>query len=263
MKLYPLLCKVIPIAVEAGEAIMSIYNNEDRGIEYKEDQSPLTIADRLSNEVIIRGLQNITPSFPIISEESENMTYSKRIEHDYIWIVDPLDGTREFIYRNDEFCVNIALIHKNKSVLGVMYIPAAYTIFYGVQNEGAYMVKNGISCRLDTRFYTKNKNWNVAVSKSYINKETSDYINQHFSPNNTIPAGSATKFAMLCNGVADVYPRLGTTMEWDIAAPQIILEEAGGAVINRTSKMSLEYNKADLKNPEFIAVSNKQYLDLI
>ena len=258
--LFNLLREIIPCAQEAGAAIMDVYHQEDIGIVYKNDDSPVTKADMMANAIIEKGLKLITPSIPIISEESEVMPFHERKNHQYVWIVDPLDGTREFINRNGEFCVNIALVEDGHSVLGVLLMPALKEMAYASKGNGAFHEKNGHTSKLDnTQFPINKEKLRIACSRSYINKETKEYIATHYANAEQIASGSATKFMLLCNGKADIYPRLGTTMEWDIAAPQIILEEAGGCVVDLQSKTKLVYNKEDLKNPEFLAYSNASY----
>lgn len=242
------------IAYKAGEEIIKIYTQYTQiEIEYKSDQSPLTIADQTSNEIICQGLKNLDVHFPIISEENKQISYEDRIGYDYYWLVDPLDGTKEFIKRNGEFTVNIALIHQQKAILGVVYAPYLKEMYWGIKNEGAYQEVNREVNRLQAATFTqKDSNLKLVCSRSHLNSATQDFVDQFKQPE-LVPKGSSLKFLILAKGQAHIYPRLGPTMEWDTAAAQIILEEAGGEVIDENTKSPLRYNKESLLNPYFIA----------
>jgi len=245
---------VCQIAIKAGEEIMNIYDNsDDFSIESKADDSPLTIADRASNEIINDGLQNLSESYPIVSEENPDIEYSIRKEYDRFWLVDPLDGTKEFIKRNGEFTVNIALIEFGYPIMGVVYVPATEELYYSYSGNGAHKRKRNtdhpISCQ---SFTLKDSNLNVVSSRSHINADTQDFLDRLKKPK-IVPKGSSLKFLIMAEGKADIYPRLGPTMEWDTGAAQAILEEAGGLVINSENYERLKYNKPSLLNPHFIA----------
>lgn len=241
------------IAKEAGKVILEVYYSPDFGVEQKADQSPLTIADQKANKVICEGLEQLETVYPIISEENKAIAYETRKDYEYVWLVDPLDGTKEFIKRNGEFTVNIALIHQQKVVLGVVYTPVSDELFWAAKGEGAYMEKEGKRTQLKApSFSLKDKNLGVVCSRSHLNEATQAFVDQLDTPER-VPKGSSLKFLILAQGKAHVYPRLAPTMEWDTGAAQIVLEEAGGQVIAEDTKAPLQYNKADLLNPHFVA----------
>jgi len=246
------------IALDAGVVIMDVYENEaDFNITEKGDKSPLTIADRRSNEVICKGLKNIAPDIPIISEENKEIPFPEREKFTVAWLVDPVDGTKEFIKRNGEFTVNIALIENGEIILGVVYVPVTEELFWATKNNGAYFsIKNNEAKKLNAPSFSMNDNGlNVVCSRSHLNEDTANFINQLNEPNK-VSKGSSLKFLILAQGGAHVYPRLAPTMEWDTGAAQIILEEAGGKVINVETNAPLKYNKENLRNPHFIAYAN-------
>ncbi len=244
------------IAKNAGLAILEIYHSSDFEIEFKKDDSPLTKADKTANKIIESGLNQLPENFPILSEENIEIPYSVRKDFDFFWMIDPLDGTKEFIDKNDEFTVNIALIHKNKVVLGVVYVPVSDEMYFGVKNKGAFSVINGKTQKLSPKPFDPNtKNLKVVCSKSHINEETKKLIARLGEPI-IIPKGSSLKFIELAKGTAQLYPRVGTIMEWDSAAAQIIVEESGGQILNLKTRKPLLYNKKDLKNPDFWATAN-------
>lgn len=245
------------IAIEAGKAIMEIYENEESfGVTHKKDDSPLTIADGKANQIICDHLVKLTPNIPIISEENKEIAYSERKDFDYAWLVDPLDGTKEFIKRNGDFTVNIALLHYGKTVMGIVYIPVTEAIYSAIYAKGAYETVNGKTTKLKApKFKMSDKGIGVVCSRSHLNEGTANFIAQLNEPEK-VSRGSSLKFLILAKGEAHVYPRLAPTMEWDTGAAQIILEEAGGKVISEDSKKPLAYNKENLLNPFFIAYGN-------
>lgn len=255
LQLNNLIEGVKQIALDAGGVIMDVYENEENfGVTEKEDKSPLTIADQRSNQVICDGLKKLTPDIPIISEENKEVPFSERKNFEYAWLVDPVDGTKEFIKRNGEFTVNIALIQKGKIISGVVYVPVTKELFWAVKNEGAYFSTAGSAPqKLNApAFNMKDKGLKVVCSRSHLNEETAAFIGQLHEPEK-VSKGSSLKFLILAQGGAHVYPRLAPTMEWDTGAAQIILEEAGGKVINVETDKPLDYNKENLRNPHFIA----------
>jgi len=251
--------EVKKIAVDAGNAIMEIYQNEESfGVTHKKDDSPLTIADGKANQIICDSLVKLTPNIPIISEENKEIDYSERKSFDYAWLVDPLDGTKEFIKRNGDFTVNIALLHYGKTVMGVVYIPVTEAIYSAIYAKGAYETVDGKTTKLKApKFGMKDKGIGVVCSRSHLNEGTANFIAQLNEPEK-VSRGSSLKFLILAKGEAHVYPRLAPTMEWDTGAAQIILEEAGGKVISEDTKQPLAYNKENLLNPYFIAYGNVQ-----
>ena len=250
------------IAVDAGAEILKVYNDEQNfGITIKKDNSPLTIADQRSNKVICDGLKKLSPQIPIISEENKEIPYTTRKTFDYAWLVDPVDGTKEFIKRNGEFTVNIALIKKGEIILGVVYVPVSGELFWATKGNGAFVLVEGnnpIPQRLSApAFSMEDESLSVVCSRSHLNEDTANFIGRLRNPQK-VSKGSSLKFLILAQGGAHVYPRLAPTMEWDTGAAQIILEEAGGKVINVETNLPLDYNKENLLNPHFIAYGNVQ-----
>lgn len=236
-------------SLEAGQAILNIYNSEDFGIEKKADQSPLTLADKASNDVITRYLKQT--NIPILSEEGKEVTYEERSKWDAFWLVDPLDGTKEFIKKNGEFTVNIALIENQKPILGVVYVPVLEKLYYAVKNKGAFLEEKKLPVQRIQTNPTNNHPTKLVASRSHLNDATKNFMKQ-YEKVETISMGSSLKFMVLAEGGANIYPRLAPTMEWDTAASQIIVEEAGGRVIDQNTQNPLIYNKNILKNPHFI-----------
>ena len=247
------------IVYDAGQAILDIYDTTFE-VETKSDNSPLTLADKNSHLVIESGLKSIFPNIPILSEEGRDISYSERKKWDCFWLVDPLDGTKEFINKNGEFTVNIALIENNKPILGVIYAPALSILYFAQKNIGSYKIccssnlsKLEKSVRLNVNKKKKSDKIKVIGSRSHSNEKFKTWINENFHHYDILQKGSSLKFCEIAEGVADIYPRFGPTSEWDIAAGQIILEEAGGNIICINNEQ-LSYNsKESLLNPEFIA----------
>ena len=259
MDLEKIIADVCDIAIKAGDRIMEIYDNSaDMGVEYKSDDSPLTKADQASNDEICAGLEKLDIIFPIISEENKLMEYEERKDFEYAWMVDPLDGTKEFIKRNGEFTVNIALIHDSYPVAGVVYVPATEELYYAIEGKGSYIRKGETTESLNCNtFKITDPNLRVVCSRSHLNEETQAFMDGLNEPA-TVSKGSSLKFLVLASGNAELYPRLAPTMEWDTAAAQIILEEAGGSVIHAETEKRLNYNKENLLNPFFIARADLQ-----
>ncbi len=226
-----------------SQKILNIYENYDQSIEYKNDKSPLTEADLASHEYISDLLSSIS-AYPIISEEGE-LKYTDEPKY---WLVDPLDGTKEFISKNGEFTINIALINNNYPTQGFVYIPKDKTLFFGGLNKGSYKLLNdnikSISVQLPS------DKLKIVTSRSHLNNETKTYLSQ-FNNFDTLQAGSSLKFCMIAEGLADLYPRLGPTSEWDTAAAQAVVEGAGGTVKDLNGNR-LKYSKKDIINPHFI-----------
>jgi 3'(2'), 5'-bisphosphate nucleotidase len=245
------------IVLEAAEKIMSIYNAGTYEVQVKSDDSPVTMADIAANDIICAGLKEIS-DFPFISEENMQIDYNDRKDYKTYWLIDPLDGTKEFVKRNGEFTINVALIENNIPVVGVVQAPALNELYYAAKGHGAFLEKNGKTCRLScSSFDAKDKNLRIPSSLSFINNDTKNFITQYDEPI-VIGRGSALKFMMIANAEADLYPRLAPTMEWDTAAPQIIIEEAGGTLIDLAINSSMVYNKPSLVNNGFVAFSIKK-----
>lgn len=241
------LNEIVMIAKKAGDTIMEIYQR-DFSIEYKDDKSPLTEADLASNEVIVNALKKY--DFPIMSEEDKLIDFHERKDWEYYWCIDPIDGTKEFIKKNGEFTINIALIHNNTPILGVVYAPALDDIYIAKKGEGAYKNNQKLPLIINKN---REKKLKVVASKSHLSEETQVFINSLKTENiEQISKGSSLKLCLVAEGEADIYPRLAPTMEWDTAAAHAVVLEAGKEVIQFESKVPLLYNKENLMNPWFI-----------
>lgn len=244
-----LLESAVKLAKEAGERIMTIYNR-DFSVVHKDDNSPLTEADMAAHAIIDDGLEALTPEYPLLSEESAAIPFEDRARWEYYWLVDPLDGTREFIKRNGEFTVNIALIHEHRAILGVVYAPALTLCYYAAQGLGAFKQEaNKPSVPIHVQSHRRDK-LIVAGSRSHRG-ESLDRFLENLGNYELLSMGSALKSCLVAEGAADIYPRLGPTSEWDTAAAHCIVEEAGGYLTN-TQMQTLPYNTKDsLLNPHF------------
>lgn len=244
---------VIALAVEAGKAILTVYNGPDFNVETKDDNSPLTAADHASHEVIDRGLRTLTPGIPVLSEEGRDVPWAERRQWQRFWLVDPLDGTKEFIKRNGEFTVNIALIEDGRPVFGVIYAPATDTLYVGTSGEGAWRQKGGGPKEpLVVRTPEAGEGHAVVKSRSHPSGELAEYL-EHVEVAESVPVGSSLKFCAVAEGRATLYPRFGPTMEWDTGAGQAIVEAAGGKVVQAdNTEAALPYNKENLLNGFFI-----------
>ena len=274
-----LILTTILAAKRAGEAILDVYDS-DFAVEQKGDKSPLTLADKKSNEIIENVLeQTVTvnnSTVPILSEEGKEISYEDRKKWEYFWLVDPLDGTKEFVKKNGEFTVNIALIHKHKPVLGIIYIPVKDVFYFAAINFGTYKLENSeiltddlsIEQLIDKSQKLPLDNNNktsltVVGSRSHTSEEFSEFVerlNEKYENIEFISSGSSLKLCLVAEGKADVYPRFGPTMEWDTAAGQAIVEQAEGTVMDTQTNEPLSYNKSNLLNPFFIV--SKQGLSL-
>ena len=239
------------IALAAGQAIMEIYK-KDFHVDFKEDQSPLTEADLRANEIICSRLREFYPEIPILSEENKKINFSERKNWNKFWLVDPVDGTKEFIKKNGEFTVNIALIEDGVPVMGVVYAPVLDDMYSGGLGLGA--TKNGIELPIKENTNPQEK-LTVVASRSHLSPETEDLINELKSKTEeveTISKGSSLKLCLVAEGEADYYPRLAPTMEWDTAASHAVCLAAGKKVIRHDNGEELTYNKENLLNPWFI-----------
>lgn len=261
-----LLQTALEAALSAGRAIMEIYST-DFDVAYKSDLSPVTLADTKADNIIRKILAS--SGIPIISEESANAEYSRRQFWEMLWMVDPLDGTKEFIRRSDEFTVNIAMILKQKPVLGVVYAPATGELYFGIDSLGSFFKRIDIAkdAKVPTAaeiistskklpLTTDNKVFIVQASRSHNDAVTSRFIDKlkQLHPDlRIVVRGSSLKLCAVAEGSCQVYPRFGSTMEWDTAAGHAIIEQAGGIVTNAENDIPLTYNKKSLLNPDFIA----------
>ena len=275
-----LILTTILAAKHAGEAILEVYDS-DFAVEHKDDKSPLTLADKKSNEIIENVLeQTITvnnSTVPILSEEGRETQYDERKKWEYFWLVDPLDGTKEFVKRNGEFTVNIALIHKHKPVLGIIYIPVKDVFYFAAINIGTYKLENSRILTDDLSIEdlidksqklpidnNSKTSFTVVGSRSHTSEEFTEFVkqlNQKHENVEFISSGSSLKLCLVAEGKADVYPRFGPTMEWDTAAGQAIVEQAKGTVMETETNEPLSYNKSNLLNPFFIVSRQDFSLD--
>lgn len=250
------ISEIVKIARQAGKEILKIYNNPTLfgDIDYKADDSPLTLADQAAHHHIAAALQTLTPEIPILSEEGKHLPYEERSHWTKFWLVDPLDGTKEFIRRNREFTVNIALIEGNKPVFGVVHVPVGDVSYFGSKGEGAFKQEGDGKARAiqATSISMSQKNLRIVASRSHMSEPVQQFIAKLNEPQ-TVSMGSSLKFMLIAEGKADVYPRLAPTMEWDTGAAQAVLEAAGGSVIHHETGNPLDYNKENLLNPWFIA----------
>lgn len=265
-----LLDSVIQIVRQAGWAVMDIYDR-DFAVEYKDDCSPLTDADKAAESVIEKGLSGLGLSYPVLSEESPLPGYAERKSWNKFWLVDPLDGTKEFIKKNGEFTVNIALIERGRPVLGVVYAPAADILYYGMDGFGAFREKAGRTERLPVAENKPEESGvlRVAVSRSHMNRETELFMHNLADQYpgcriEQLAKGSSLKLCMVAEGSADIYPRFGPTMEWDTAAAHAVVNNAGKnvyilmtfdadyAIFSKDINIAeLGYNKISVVNPDF------------
>ncbi|MDC0226764.1 3'(2'),5'-bisphosphate nucleotidase CysQ [Alphaproteobacteria bacterium] len=255
---YDSLLSLNNIAIKAGEIIMNYYK-KNKNITFKEDRSPLTEADLASNSFILDALKKFDFSIPILTEETL-VAWPKRKKWESYWLVDPLDGTKEFINQNDEFTVNIALIKNNIPILGIIYAPALSVLYFGIKNKGSFKIicKRKInslseSIKLKVNIKKNNEKFNIFESRSHSNKEFNLWVKQNYQNYELIKRGSSIKFCEIAEGKADVYPRFGPTNEWDIAAGHIILNEAGGSIESIDGKEILYNKKENILNSYFIA----------
>lgn len=245
---------VIAIAQDAAVAIMGVYATAFE-IEIKSDRSPVTAADRAANDVIERGLAQLTPDLPILSEESALVPWDIRQHWGAYWLVDPLDGTREFVKRNDEFSVNIALIYQGAPAFGVVLAPTTGVVWHAMRGELAYR-RDGMHDSVLRARAPAVPPLRVAASRSHRSPETEALL-ARMGDIEVVAQGSSLKFCRLAEGTLDVYPRLGPTAEWDTAAGQCVLHAAGGAVLSASTGKPFRYNRRDtLLNGDFIALGD-------
>lgn len=239
------------LVVKAANAILAVYNDEDRmkQVIFKKDDSPVTLADRASHEIIASGLHALTPDIPVMSEEGATTPYAIRRHWENFWCVDPLDGTKEFLRRNGEFTINIALIHKQEPVMGIIYVPVSHTLYCGCPQSGSWKIRKGDAA---IRIHADNdaREWIAVGSRSHASPEEEKIITQ-YPVAKKIFAGSALKFCLIAEGAAHFYYRHGPTMEWDTAAGHAIVESSGGK-FSMPSGGPFLYNKESLVNGSFI-----------
>jgi len=237
-------------AIEAGKAIMAIYCSEELDVTYKEDQSPLTRADRQANQIIVEMLSREFPGYAILSEEGKDN--KERLENDYCFVVDPLDGTKEFIKRNGQFTVNIALAYKNEAVMGVIYVPVSGELYWASEKSGAYLTTHENTQRICVS--ERKEDIRVVMSSSHGCREMDDLIEKNHLTN-YVKIGSSLKGCIVAKGDAEIYYRFNPTMEWDTAAMQCIVEEAG-AVFRQMDDTEMRYNRVNCRNDKGFYIVN-------
>jgi 3'(2'), 5'-bisphosphate nucleotidase len=249
-----LLPELVTLSRAAGREILAVYNSNFE-VQHKADQSPLTQADLRAHTTLVNGLQALTPHIPILSEEASEIPYGERSRWSSHWLVDPLDGTREFVSRNGEFTVNVALIEQHRPVLGVVHVPTQDVTFSGLQQLGAFkQIAAASPIRIQTQ-RPATQPLRIVSSRSHA-AERADEYQRILGPYTLVKVGSSLKFCIVAEGAADLYPRFGNTSEWDTAAGQAVLEAAGGIVVDLQGR-SLRYNtRAELLNPHFIAFAD-------
>ena len=278
------LISAIIAAKRAGDEILEVYLG-DIDVIYKEDNSPLTLADERAHRIILKILRAFAQNdIPILSEEGKDIPYEQRAAWERLWLVDPLDGTKEFVKRRDEFTVNIALIENNRPVVGVVYLPAVGSMYFAAEGLGSYKLEkietvgllldeagNSSETTLDVSTVVNealklprnqpsgrpSNQINLVGSRSHGTEALSEFVEklqENYDKVGFVPAGSALKFCLVAEGKADLYPRFGPTMEWDTAAGHCVVEQSGGVVVQMNEKIPLAYNKKDLHNPYFICL---------
>ncbi len=254
----------INASIRAGLAILEVYKSDDFDLEFKKDNSPLTLADRKAHNIIMEHL--VETGIPVLSEEGKNIPYKERRNWKRFWLVDPLDGTKEFVKKNGEFTVNIALIENCKPVMGVIYVPVTDILYFGTVNEGAFVIEQVIKHDRGTNLMNFAKKlpekensdtYKVVASRSHINTETEQFIEELKKDHQKIEIvskGSSLKLCLIAEDKADIYPRFGPTSEWDTAAGHaIVLASGGKVVLAEDESKELTYNKENILNPYFIA----------
>lgn len=251
------ISSVITLLEKAGEEIMRIYRTDDFQTRIKDDKSPVTMADLSADKIIKSGLAEITPGIPVFSEETKDISYDVRSEWQTLWILDPLDGTKEFIARNDEFCISLALVKGQNPEAGFIYAPVTGESWYALKNNGAYKIEGGKTFSLPLS--DEKGPYKINISRTHHTDKEAAWI-ENFSRDNVALIkihGSAVKFCRIAEGVSDLYPKFSLIHEWDIAAGHIIIEESGGRIIEPATGMPPVYNKNDYHQPPFIALGKR------
>jgi 3'(2'), 5'-bisphosphate nucleotidase len=251
--------KLVDLVKICHQEILKIYNSDDFNIEIKSDNSPLTKADKVTNDIICQELKNIS-NYKILSEESKGINFNDRSKEEYLWVVDPIDGTKEFIKKNGEFTVNIGLLKNNKPYFGIVGIPCKDEIYYGGSTFNSFF----LNCKTNktkqifvNKFSLNDDNLNIVASKSHNNEETIKFISQ-FKNSNINSYGSSIKILKVADGTSDIYPRIAPTMEWDTCASHSVLLGSGGRIVSfdswKNENIEIKYNKNNLLNPYFVCI---------
>lgn len=253
-----LIPAVKKIAEQAAEAILAVYDT-DFSVKNKDDQTPLTEADMASHKSICAGLKALSPDIPILSEESADISYAVRSSWDEYWLIDPLDGTREFVKRNGEFTVNIALIKQQRPVLGVVHVPVTGVCYFAAEGLGAFK-QDADNDAVEIRSKeTNGTSFIVAGSRSHGSEQQQRFFTSLGENVEVIAIGSSLKLCLVAEGQVDIYPRFGPTSEWDTAAAHCVVEQAGG-LVSDTSLQALKYNTKDsFLNPHFLAIADQNF----
>jgi len=262
MHLKEMIEPVVALATEAGKAILEVYAT-DFDVQSKVDESPLTQADLASHRCIVGGLEALTPGIPIISEEEGLPAFEERSKWQRYWLIDPLDGTKEFVNRNGEFTVNIALIDSNRPIFGVVHVPVQDRTYIGCEGEGAEL-RDGETITPVRVASSSAPAVRIVGSRSHRGSSLDTFL-ENVGESDMLPMGSSLKFCVVAEGRADIYPRLGPTSEWDTAAAQAVVEQAGGQVLELDGK-PLSYNvKSDILNPWFVVIgpTDRDWLALL
>ena len=247
--------KLLSLCEKASDAVLTIYHKGPTKIENKKDLSPVTEADLLSNQIILAGLAAMYPDIPVISEEEKIPGYRIRKNWTYCWMLDPLDGTREFLHKTGEFTINLALIFNGKPVVGIVVVPAMSLSYFAKSGKGAFKKEGDKITPLQVKPYpARGQTKKITVSRFHSDKKTLVYLNT-LNKKELVTVGSSLKILWVAEGKADLYPRLARLNEWDIAPTQVILEEAGGSVVSFYGNRVIRYNRRSLKLPAFKASS--------
>lgn len=240
---------------EASKKILDIYSQHNPTVNQKTDLSPVTEADILSNETIVTKLNEYYPEIPVISEENQIPSYRIRSQWDYFWLLDPLDGTKEFIHKTDEFVINLALVYQHEVIAGFVYVPCFKEFYFAKKGKGAFLISEKGTKKLKVSSFPQEEDYKrVPVSRFHPHVKTENYLSK-LGKIQRLEVGSALKILYIALGRADIYPRLSNLSEWDIAAPQIILEESGGSVLTLYKRKKMLYGRRSLRLPHFIALS--------
>lgn len=251
------ITSIIILLETAGREIMRIYSLDDFGTTIKDDNSPVTIADMASDRIIKTGLNSITPGIEIFSEETKEIPYVTRSGWNPLWILDPLDGTKEFIARNGEFCISLALVLNKEPVAGFIHSPVSLETWIALKGEGAFKLNEGNKVRMP--FLTPSGTYRINVSRTHHSQLEEEWIEKFRKDHDTVLAiyGSAIKFCKIAEGISDIYPKFSLIHEWDIAAGQLIVEESGGKIIETGNLKPPVYNKEDYHQEPFIAFGKR------